>query len=155
MLPIGEELSGRYRIERVLGKGGMGAVYLGVMESLGGKKFAIKEMEFSGDADRTSEQALAQFRKEAGRSRDQHFPQRHRNFRFFADRAVRYGRDNRSTLRHLFFRGYRLLPYDGKSAHRCCATSSVERGLVHGDRASSWPILVATLFCLAAIGSFG
>ena len=65
MLTIGEELSGRYRIERILGKGGMGAVYLGVMDLLGGKKFAIKEMEFAGDACRSKEQALEQFRKEA------------------------------------------------------------------------------------------
>ena len=65
MLEPGESISGRYRIERVLGKGGMGAVYLGVMDSLGGKKFAIKEMEFSGEGHRTKDQALEQFRKEA------------------------------------------------------------------------------------------
>lgn len=65
MLQIGEHLSGRYRIERVLGKGGMGAVYLGVMDSLGGKRFAIKEMEFVEQGHRTKEQALEQFRKEA------------------------------------------------------------------------------------------
>lgn len=65
MLEPGESLSGRYRIERVLGKGGMGAVYLGVMESLGGKKVAIKEMEFTGEGHRTKDQALEQFRTEA------------------------------------------------------------------------------------------
>jgi serine/threonine protein kinase len=65
VLVLGECLSGRYRIERVLGKGGMGAVYLGIMDSLGGKKFAIKEMEFVEQGHRTKEQALDQFRKEA------------------------------------------------------------------------------------------
>lgn len=90
MLPIGEELSGRYRIERVLGKGGMGAVYLGVMESLGGKKFAIKEMEFSGDADRTSEQALAQFRKEAGFLANLNHPNLVRVTDFFAEGEKHY-----------------------------------------------------------------
>lgn len=65
MLEVGERLSERYKIEGILGQGGMGAVYMATMESLGGKRVAIKEMELQETVDRDAEEAVEQFRKEA------------------------------------------------------------------------------------------
>ena len=90
MLEVGESLSGRYRIERILGKGGMGAVYLGVMDSLGGKKFAIKEMEFAGGGHRTREQAVEQFRREASFLANLDHPNLVRVTDFFAEGDKHY-----------------------------------------------------------------
>jgi TolB-like protein/Tfp pilus assembly protein PilF len=44
-LTIGQRLSGRYRIERELGEGGMGVVYLAADEQVPGEKFAIKVLK--------------------------------------------------------------------------------------------------------------
>ncbi len=46
-LPIGHMLSGRYRIERELGEGGMGVVYLVTDEQVAGEVFAIKLLKES------------------------------------------------------------------------------------------------------------
>ncbi len=64
MLATGVVLAKRYSIESVLGKGGMGAVYLARMEALGGKRVAIKEMTLSVP-DGMKDKALAQFQTEA------------------------------------------------------------------------------------------
>src|SRR5207248_7427288 len=44
-LAIGQRLSGRYRIERELGVGGMGVVYLATDEQIVGEVFAIKVLK--------------------------------------------------------------------------------------------------------------
>src|ERR1700730_2344269 len=44
-LAIGQRLSGRYRLERDLGEGGMGVVYLATDEQVAGETFAIKVLK--------------------------------------------------------------------------------------------------------------
>src|SRR6202008_2513687 len=44
-LAIGQLLGGRYRIERELGEGGMGVVYLAADEQVPGERFAIKVLK--------------------------------------------------------------------------------------------------------------
>ena len=44
-LTIGQILSGRYRIQRELGEGGMGVVYLATDEQVAGETFAIKVLK--------------------------------------------------------------------------------------------------------------
>ncbi|MHB2020888.1 MAG: serine/threonine protein kinase, partial [Candidatus Xenobia bacterium] len=60
MLQPGIVLQGKYRIERMLGQGGMGAVYLATMPVLGGKQVAVKELTVDLDA-----AAVRQFEQEA------------------------------------------------------------------------------------------
>ncbi|MEQ8172438.1 MAG: serine/threonine-protein kinase [Candidatus Eremiobacterota bacterium] len=58
-------LENRYFIKQILGKGGMGAVYLAEDRRLGDRAVAIKEiiLQFTGEEDK--EKALVQFRTEA------------------------------------------------------------------------------------------
>jgi serine/threonine protein kinase len=65
LLSVGSVLHERYRVVRVLGKGGMGAVYLVEDTKLYGKLWAVKELlERFVDADDRAE-SVAQFQQEA------------------------------------------------------------------------------------------
>jgi serine/threonine protein kinase len=61
---IGQRLSGRYRIERELGEGGMGVVYLAADEQVAGESFAIKVLN-----ERYSPEALELLREEVRKTR--------------------------------------------------------------------------------------
>jgi non-specific serine/threonine protein kinase len=63
-LAVGQLLSGRYRIERELGEGGMGVVYLAADEQVPGEKFAIKVLK-----EELRPEALALLREEVRKTR--------------------------------------------------------------------------------------
>jgi serine/threonine protein kinase len=63
-LIVGQVLSGRYRIERELGEGGMGVVYLVRDEQVAGESFAIKVLKGALDP-----QALEHLREEVRKTR--------------------------------------------------------------------------------------
>jgi serine/threonine protein kinase len=63
-LGIGERLSGRFRIERKLGAGGMGVVYLVIDEQVSGETFAVKVLKECLDAE-----TLSQLREEVRKTR--------------------------------------------------------------------------------------
>src|SRR5262249_43487406 len=63
-LVSGQMLSGRYRIERELGEGGMGVVYLARDEQVAGETFAIKVLKGAHDP-----QALGLLREEVRKTR--------------------------------------------------------------------------------------
>src|SRR5215472_15581473 len=63
-LAIGHLLGGRYRIERELGEGGMGVVYLVADEQVPGERFAIKVLK-----EELRPEALAVLREEVRKTR--------------------------------------------------------------------------------------
>ena len=63
-LAIGQLLSDRYRIERELGEGGMGVVYLAADEQVSGERFAIKVLK-----EELRPEALALLREEVRKTR--------------------------------------------------------------------------------------
>src|SRR5215467_13238805 len=63
-LAIGQLLGGRYRIERELGEGGMGVVYLAADEQVPGERFAIKVLK-----EELRPEALALLREEVRKTR--------------------------------------------------------------------------------------
>lgn len=65
MLQIGSTLMERFVIERVLGHGGMGVVYLARQSALADKRVAIKELLFTAPDPNARAQAARQFQREA------------------------------------------------------------------------------------------
>lgn len=65
MLTPGTILQGKFVIEKILGQGGMGAVYLAHDLSLGGKRVAIKAMQVAIQDAGERERAIKQFHREA------------------------------------------------------------------------------------------
>jgi len=63
-LAVGHLISGRYRIERELGEGGMGVVYLAADEQVPGERFAIKVLK-----EELRPEALALLREEVRKTR--------------------------------------------------------------------------------------
>jgi TolB-like protein/predicted Ser/Thr protein kinase len=63
-LAVGQLLGGRYRIERELGEGGMGVVYLAADEQVRGEKFAVKVLK-----EQLHAEALAQLSEEVRKTR--------------------------------------------------------------------------------------
>ncbi len=63
-LAVGQLLGGRYRIERELGEGGMGVVYLAADEQVPGERFAIKVLK-----EELHPEALALLREEVRKTR--------------------------------------------------------------------------------------
>ena len=64
MLAAGICLQGRYQVDSVLGRGGMGAVYL-ARQTLLGKQVAIKELSLDVTDPEVRHAALQQFQREA------------------------------------------------------------------------------------------
>ena len=65
MLQIGTSLQGRFVIDKVLGHGGMGVVYLARQSALADKRVAIKELLFSVPDPEIRARASRQFEREA------------------------------------------------------------------------------------------
>src|SRR5215472_19128380 len=63
-LAVGQLLGGRYRIERELGEGGMGVVYLAADQQVPGERFAIKILK-----EELRAEALGQLREEVRKTR--------------------------------------------------------------------------------------
>jgi serine/threonine-protein kinase len=64
-LETGYTLQGKFVIERLLGKGGMGSVYLAHQASLGQKRVAIKQMEVTARDPNERARVVEQFQREA------------------------------------------------------------------------------------------
>ena len=62
---VGQVLDEKYRLERLLGQGGMGAVYLAKDKNLGDAPRAVKEMIESHIDDAQHEKAIADFKRES------------------------------------------------------------------------------------------
>jgi serine/threonine-protein kinase len=83
-------LQGRFSVERVIGHGGMGAVYLVRHTQLGGRPMAVKEMIPAIANPEEREQALLQFRREAEMLFDLQHPNLVRVSDFFQEKGNQY-----------------------------------------------------------------
>ncbi|HEY4003245.1 MAG TPA: serine/threonine-protein kinase, partial [Candidatus Xenobia bacterium] len=90
MLAGGVVLQNRYRIETVLGRGGMGAVYLAIDGSLGNKRVAIKEMSVLIDDAQARQKAIEQFQVEARMLAELDHPGLVRVSHYFEEQGMQY-----------------------------------------------------------------
>lgn len=104
-LPVGTLLVGRYRIEGILGSGGMGTVYRAADARLAGREWAVKEMSGPRPGDPDYEACLRGFRSEAELLASLHHPRLPRVVDFFECEGREYlvmdlvaGRDLRRVL---------------------------------------------------------
>ncbi len=89
LLEEGKKLAGRYLVERVLGRGGMGAVYLVSDSRIPGKKWAMKELWDYGDPD-TRKLIQDTFQQEASILATLNHPNLPRITDFFVDGNRKY-----------------------------------------------------------------
>ena len=100
-ISLGGMVQGRYRVQHLLGQGGMGAVYQVLDTRLGGKLLAMKEMSDAALTDPAEKAAaIAAFRQEAEllakldhRQRPQGLGLLHRGRQALHHHGVRAGRD--------------------------------------------------------------
>ncbi|MDH4207615.1 MAG: serine/threonine protein kinase [Anaerolineae bacterium] len=115
-LPPDTILQGRYRIVRLIGLGGMGAVYLTEDLHLKDERFALKELTYSPDADAPLRQQLrGQFRREATALSNLDHPNLPKVFDYFSEDGRDYlvmdyveGPDLKETLDEARAEGHNL-----------------------------------------------
>ncbi|MCA9670446.1 MAG: serine/threonine protein kinase [Myxococcales bacterium] len=139
---VGRELNGRYRLERLLGQGGMGAVYEATQLALG-KRVAIKLIKMGAEQEGVDEeatkQAISRFRREARIASEVGHPHIVDVYDLDEDDGLPYMAMERlrgRTLDALLNEQKKLEPMRAVFiAHQICSAIAAvhERGVIHRD----------------------